>query len=337
MRYIAGFIFGFCGGFFFMIMTPILVNNWFVRRKGLAMGISMASSGVGAAILSPLITLLIAQVGWQLAYVCLGVFVMVIILPWDIFVFRLKPEDKGLKPFGWKAGDDEAQAKSKNALKPGIPARRAVKTASYICACCFVGCIAIFSGYNSHLNAFGQTLGHSALVSSTLLSAVMIGSIVEKFIMGLLYDYIGIYKIIWVNCILLALGLFILATQTELWLLYIGAGLFGIQNSLVAVQTPLLIRELFGDRDYSKLYAYTRVGVGALGLLGPILVSTIFNSTGSYQPAWLASIAIVAIACTLVIVARVNKPRYLQYWRDAVTRLPDEIDLAHQKKRKEAA
>jgi MFS family permease len=326
VRYIAGFIFGFCGGFFFMIMTPILINNWFIKRKGLAMGIAMASSGVGAAILSPLITVLIANIGWQLSYVCVGIFVMCVILPWNFLVFRLKPEDKGLKPFGWEAGDDELLEKEKKSLKPGIPSRFAVKTVSYICACGFVGCIAIFSGYNSHLNAFGQTLGYTALVSSTLLTAVSIGSIVEKFVMGLLYDYIGIYKIIWINCFLLALGLFILATQKELWILYIGAGLFGIQNSLVAVQTPLLIRELFGDRDYSRLYAYTRVGVGALGLLGPLLITTIFNATGSYSPAWLASIAIVAIACVLAITARLNKSKYMTFWRDARSRQPDEVN-----------
>ncbi|MDR0514769.1 MAG: MFS transporter [Coriobacteriaceae bacterium] len=326
MRSVAGFLFGFCGGFFFMIMSPILINNWFIRRKGLAMGIAMASSGVGAAILSPLITILIAHIGWRYAYVCVAAFVMAAILPWSLLVFRLKPEDKGLKPFGYQADEETALSREQGRLKPGIPSRFAIKTVSYVCACGFVGCIAIFAGYNSHLNAFGQTLGYSALVSSTLLTAVSLGSIAEKLIMGLLYDYIGIYKIIWINCILLACGLLILATQTELWLLYIGAGLFGIQNSLVAVQTPLLIRELFGDRDYSRLYAYTRVGVGALGLLGPILITTIFNSAGSYTPAWLASILIVALAGALVLVARLNKKRYQTHWRDADVRLPDEAD-----------
>jgi MFS family permease len=330
-RYIAGFIFGFSGGFFFMIMTPILINNWFVRRKGLAMGIAMASSGVGAAMLSPLITILVAYIGWQLAYVCVGIFVMIMILPWNFLVFRLEPNDKGLKPFGWKLEDNKSLAHKKESLKPGIPSRFAVRTISYICACAFVGCIAIFAGYNSHLNAFGQTLGYSALVSSTLLTAVSIGSILEKFIMGLLYDYIGIYKVIWINCLLLAAGLFILATQKELWLLYIGAGLFGTQNSLVAVQTPLLIRELFGDRDYSRLYAYTRVGVGALGLLGPIMIATIYNGTGSYSSAWLISIAIVVVACVLAIAARLNKPRYMAQWRDSPSRLLDESDSKQRK------
>jgi MFS family permease len=314
MRNIAGFIVGFSGGFYFMIMTPVLINNWFIKRKGLAIGIAMASSGVGAAILSPLITLLIAAIGWQLSYVCTGLLVMLLILPWDIGVFHLKPEDIGLKPFGWEEAD-ALEETSKNLDRSGIPYARAIKTLSFLCVCLFVGSIAMFSGYNSYLNAFGQSLGYTALVSSTFLVAVSLGSIFEKLLMGFLYDYIGIYKIIWINCALLVTGLFILGTQSNLTLLYIGAALFGIQNSLVAVQTPLLIRELFGNRDYSRLIPLTRIGIGALGMMGPILVANIYNATGTYSVVWLTSSAIVVVAVCFVIIARVGKKRYAKFWK----------------------
>ncbi len=313
VRNIAGFTTGFSGGFFFMIMTPVLINNWFIKRKGLAIGIAMASSGIGAAILSPLITLLIAAVGWQLAYVYTGLFVMVLILPWDIFVFRLRPEDIGLKPFGWEESCTFEQT-SDHLDRSGVPYSRAIRTFSFICVCLFVGCIAMFSGYNSYLNAFGQSLGYTALISSTFLVAVSLGSIVEKILMGFLYDYIGIYKIIWINCALLITGLFLLGTQTNLVMLYIGAALFGIQNSLVAVQTPLLIRELFGNRDYSRLVPLTRIGIGALGMTGPLLVAGIYNATGTYSVVWLTSIAIVIVALCFAMAARRGKKHYAQLW-----------------------
>lgn len=316
MRYIAGFLFGFSGGFYFMIMTPVLINNWFARKKGLVMGIAMASSGVGAAILSPLLTLIIQAIGWQLAYVFTGMLVMVLIMPWVIFVFRLKPEDKDLRPFGWQSEDDEGEKKNGNP-KSGVPEKRSVRTVSFFCACAFVGCIAVFSTYNSHLTAFAQTLGYSALVSSTLLTAVSIGSIFEKLIMGILYDYIGVYKIIWINCGLLVLGLVLLGTQTDLIFLYIGAALFGVQNSLVAVQTPLLIRDLFGDRDYAKLVPYTRVGVGLFGMIGPYIISTVFMNTGLYSLVWLTGIGFVVLATCFVIIARLNKYRYMASWHEA--------------------
>jgi len=316
MRYVAGFMFGFSGGFYFMIMTPTLINNWFARRKGLAMGIAMASSGVGAAILSPLITLLIQNVGWQLAYVLTGVFVMVLILPWAVFVFRFKPEDMGLRPYGWQTdgagGSVESSAQSH---ERGVPSHIAIKTVSFFCVCAFIGCIAVFSTYNSYLNAFGQALGYSALTSSTFLAAVSIGSMLEKFIMGFLYDYIGVYRIIWINCGLLAVGLILLGTQTALTPLYIGAALFGVQNSLVAVQAPLLVRELFGDRDCPRLISYTRVGVGVFGMIGPFIVSAVFDASGSYQPVWMTSLGFVGAAVGFVVIAYACRKRFASQWR----------------------
>jgi MFS family permease len=320
IRNIGGFLFGFSGGFYFMVMTPILVNNWFVKRKGLALGIAEASSGVGAAILSPLITLLIQAVGWQLAYVCTGLFVIVLILPWVFFVFRLKPEEKGLKPYGWTPENKDANA-TKGARASGVPEKYSVRTISFICLCIFVGCIAVFSTFNSYLNSFAQTLGYSAIVSSTLLTAVSVGSIFEKMVNGFLYDYIGIYKITWINCGLLALGLILLGTQTDIILLYIGAALFGVQNSLVAVQTPLLVRALFGDRDYARLVPYTRVGIGLFGMMGPYIASTVSGATGSFAFVWLAGLGFVALAICFVLIARFNKFRYMNHWLD--TGVPD--------------
>jgi MFS family permease len=318
IRNIAGFVFGFCGGFWFMIMTPILINNWFAKRKGLVMGIAMSSSGIGAALLSPLITLVIETVGWQSAYLFTGLLVIVMVLPWTYFVFREKPSDLNLRPFGWEApekisGKGGGDRQSVN-VKQGITYVRARKTPAFIFSCLFVGCIAMFAGYNSHLNAYGQSLGYSALISSTFLIAVSLGSIVEKVIMGFLYDYLGVYKIIAINLSVLTIGLFILGTQTELTFIYLGAALFGIQNSLVAVQLPLLIRELFGDIGYSKLIPLTRVGIGGLGALGPLLVSSVLNETGSYNIVWLSSIIIVAFSAFFVNLARINKRKHVQDW-----------------------
>ena len=315
-RYIAGFLIGFDGGFFFMTMTPILINNWFMRRKGLAMGIAMASSSVGAAILSPLITAMIQAIGWQLSYVVVAIIVLVLILPFDILVFRRTPAEIGLKPYGWTAEGAAEAAAEASRKKAGVPYRFALVSVSFICVCCAVGCIAIFSPFNSHLNAFGQSLGYTAMVSATFLTAVSLGSICEKFIMGWLYDYISIYKIISINLCLLAVGLILLSTQTALPPLYLGAFLFGVQNSLVAVQIPLLVRDLFGDRPYEKLIPFPRVGVGIFGLFGPTMITYILGATGGYSAVWASGLIIVVLAAAFIFIARAARKKPQAHWKE---------------------
>lgn len=313
-RKVAGFIFGFSGGFFFMTMTPILINNWFVKKKGLAMGIAMSSSGVGAAILSPLITFLIQNIGWQMSYVVVAIIVLILILPFSIFIFRRTPEEIGLKPYGWSQEGEEHARNNAEELKAGVPYKVAVVSVSFICICCAIGCIAIFSPFNSHLSAFGQSLGYTAMVSSTFLTAVSLGSICEKLVMGWLCDHISVYKTIAIDFCLLAIGLALLSTQTSLSLLYLGAFLFGVQNSLVAVQIPLLVRAIFGDRAYEKLIPITRAGVGVFGLFGPMLIGNLLDATGGYSAVWGSGVLIVIAAALFVVVARASSKKPRSAW-----------------------
>jgi MFS family permease len=322
MRYAFSLAQGFCGGFYFMIMTPVLINNWFIRRKGLALGMAMSASSLGAAILAPIITHVIDLWGWQAAYAFTGTLVLVLIIPWVLFVFRETPAEIGLKPYGWQTLADKnesttKQESAKRGKQEGVPSKKAVPTISFFAAAAFVACFAMFASFSNHINAFGQSIGYSPMLASTLLIAVSIGSVAEKVVMGLLYDIIGIYKVIWINCVLLAFGLFLLGTQTALPLIYLGAALFGIQNSLVAVQTPLLIRELFGNRDFAKLVPYMRVGLGLCGATGPALIASIVSATGSYNAVWLTGLLFVLLGACFAITARMNKRRHMRYWIDA--------------------
>ena len=81
----------------------------------------------------------------------------------------------------------------------------------------------------------------------------------------------------------------------NLVLLYASAFLFGAQNSLVSVSTPLLIRQLFGERDFPAIFTYARIGTGVIGRLGPVTVAGIFDVTGSFVPAFGLGIAITAL------------------------------------------
>ena len=64
----SGVVFGLAGSFIFVVPAPILIDNWFKKHKGLALGCAMSFSGIGGAVLSPVFTLLIETFGWREAY-----------------------------------------------------------------------------------------------------------------------------------------------------------------------------------------------------------------------------------------------------------------------------
>ena len=304
--WISGIVFGLAGSFIFVVPTPILIANWFSKHRGLALGAAMSFSGIGGAILSPVFTLFIQSFGWREAYVFAAVVMAILVLPWTIFVFKLHPEDIGLKPYGWS---EEEELKEKQRLEqhqdlPGVPLNKALKTVPFVCMFLFAGLIAYFAGFNSHLPGYAQSIGYDALVGSSLLTAVMIGNVVEKYIVGFLNDKIGVQVTVNIQLAMVCIGFlgFIFAGD-NLVLVYVSAFFFGAQNSLVSVSTPLLVRQIFGERDFPSIFTYTRIGTGLIGCLGPVTVAGIFDMTGSFVPAFAVGIGITAVSFLCVHLA----------------------------------
>ena len=74
------------------------VNNWFWRRRGLAMSVVSMGNGLGGAT-APLVGLLIFAVGWRDACTVLGVAILAVVIPLSWFL-RRSPEEMGLLPDG---------------------------------------------------------------------------------------------------------------------------------------------------------------------------------------------------------------------------------------------
>ena len=257
--WISGVVFGLAGSFIFVVPAPILIGNWFHAHKGLALGVAMSFSGIGGAALGPVFTLLIQAFGWREAYFIAAGIMALLVLPWTLFVFKLRPEDVGAKPYGWTDEDERREQQRERAgggaALPGVPLGKALKTVPFVCMFLFAGLIAYFAGFNSHLPGYAQSIGFSALVGSSLLTAVMVGNVVEKLLVGWLNDRVGVQFTVNIQLAMVACGFVgFMFSGDNLVLLYASAFLFGAQNSLVSVSTPLLIRQLFGERDFPAIF-----------------------------------------------------------------------------------
>ena len=75
-----------------------VINLWFVRRRGLAVGLSGLGMAVATALFPFAIEALIGNFGWRTAYIILGGLVAVTILPLGAWLYRGRPELYGLQP-----------------------------------------------------------------------------------------------------------------------------------------------------------------------------------------------------------------------------------------------
>ncbi len=84
-----------------------IINLWFVRRRGLAVGLSCLGMAVATALFPFAIEALIGAFGWRTAYILLGVLVVTTILPLGASLYRGKPELYGLRPDSRVQADEE--------------------------------------------------------------------------------------------------------------------------------------------------------------------------------------------------------------------------------------
>ena len=77
----------------------LFLPNWFIRRRGLAMGLAFAGVGIGSVTLLPWVQHLIEQTGWRTACTAMGILVLAVLAPINLLL-RERPENIGLLPDG---------------------------------------------------------------------------------------------------------------------------------------------------------------------------------------------------------------------------------------------
>jgi MFS family permease len=81
-------------------LAALIANRWFVRRRGLVMGILTASNATGQLLFLPLLAWIVEHYGWRYAAGTAATVALVIVLPLALLFMRDRPADLGLAPFG---------------------------------------------------------------------------------------------------------------------------------------------------------------------------------------------------------------------------------------------
>jgi len=307
--WISGALFGIFGGFVIIVPGPILIENWFFKRKGFAMGLAMCASGVGGAIFSIVCNSFISAYGWRMAYVLTAIVVALVSLPWTMFVFRFKPADMGLKPYGWNKNASVESA----ANRPGLPKKVAIRTLAFWALFIFCGIEALFSGYNGHLPGFSVSIGLGPDFGAQMLSASMIGYVVATIFIGPIMDKFNAYKPTAVIIVIAAISLLGFAFVRDPLGLMICAFVFGLNSIMVAVSLPMLLSDVFGNKDYAGIMAYARM-CGIIGSFGSTAIGFSYDSLNTFVPAFFGGIVVLAVCAIMLAIAYLQRKKIKQLW-----------------------
>ncbi len=305
--------YGLVGGIGISAGFPITTSTtarWFVKRRGLVLGVVSAGVGLGTLTVLPLAEHLITDFGWSRAYFILGIAAWVIIITGALFL-RRDPEAIGRRPYGVEAPLPESNTSHKErkihvSLETGVTLSTAARSRPLWML------ILIYFLFNVsiqmimvHLVNYATDLGIAPLVAATVVSAIGIGSIVGRLVMGTASDRIGSNNALIICCITLVTSLLWLMFARELWMFYLFAFVFGFAYGGEVPQMPTLTSRFFGLQAVTALVGTVMVGTSTGGALGSWIGGRIFDVTHSYMVAF--SVAVVASISAVIMAVMLKK------------------------------
>ncbi|WP_332649082.1 MFS transporter [Lysinibacillus sp. 54212] len=288
---------------------PVLINNWFKKHNGLAIGIMVAIGGVFGAIIQPFAGNLIASEGWRFTYIALGLGVTAVIIPIVLLVIRMAPQQKGLQPLGMDEVNTNENAQQQEALT-GVAASVAKKSSAFFALLSFFFIITSIASFSQHIAPFAMGVGYDIKFAGSALGAMQIGVLIGALSFGVLSDKIGA-KNTAIFAMLLGLvpvGIFLMVPENPT-LFTVAIGIFGFVVASLGTLGPLLTTALFGKKDYSQIYSTAAIGLAVAGIIALPGYGFIYEFTGSYTFVLYALAFMLILNALLVIAAFKGKKK----------------------------
>jgi len=299
------------GGF---LTCSTVANNWFARKRSLAMGIYTAAAGLGTFTFPPLEAVLISAIGWRMTWLVLaGILFVVGSIIGGLILVRNRPEDMGQVPDGMPVEPRE-ETVAASPLSGADETQEGWLTGQALRNPVF-WIIAIFGVANyfamgtmaGHQVAYIQDLGFSHMVAAMTMSMVPGVGIIGRLGFGVLALRFNIRKLAIACFSLQLIALVILLTTQELALIYVYAALFGISTGAILTALPTFIGAYYGRVHFAPIQGVAY----ALGLtafaVGPTVAGFVYDAAFTYTPVF-----VIIIACCLVgliCAFMVRKPR----------------------------
>jgi MFS family permease len=291
----------------------ITVSNWFVAKRGRALGFLSMGNAAANGVMPLLAAWLVEQWGWRVAWFWLGVLVMLLVVP-AMICFRRRPEDVGLHPDGVDPGADEQQPRSarEQRQRAELLAADVVWTRGQILRqptfwfVSFAFGISYFalSATNLHLIPFLNDLGYALTIAAAAIGLRAMIGFVGSPGWGFALERISLRYLVAVPFIFQALAMlpFLLLPTTEG--LILAMVLYGIGYAGTIVMAEFVWAYYFGRLSLGAVRSVYLPINQFLGAVGPLVAALMFDHFHTYDQVWVLLIVGFAMAAVLVQLAR---------------------------------
>ena len=309
-----GVLIGLGTGSMALVFAATVADQWFVKSRGLVVGILTAGSATGQLAFLPFIAILVENQGWRQASLLVACGALVVV-PLVLLFLRNHPVDLGMTPYGapdtWEYQPPARGNAVKNALSTLAKASK-VRTFWALVAG-FAICGATTNGLiGTHFIPSAHDHGMAETTAAGLLALVGIFDIVGTIASGWLTDRINPRILLAAYYGFRGLGLLVLPFLLDATVqppIIIFVVIYGLDWVATVPPTVALCREIFGKDGpivFGWVFASHQIGAA----IAAFTAGLVRDTTGEYTIAWFGAAGLCMIAA-IVSVGISRKARVL--------------------------
>ena len=280
--------------------TPVVwtraINIWFDRDRGLALGLTLAGSGL-TGIFGPLfVTVLMATYGWQGGYIGVGGLILLVALPVLFLLFKEQT------PPSLETEKSMTATASVSSALTGFTLQESIRSLPFwIIAGGFFLVSGVVAGLAINVVPMlidrGMTDVFAAQIAGTLGIAVVVGRVG----IGYLIDRIRAPLVARVLLGFTAVGCGLLTIEgTPTWVAVISVMSLGLAAAAEVDLLAYLTSRYFGMRSYGKVYGWQITSFYLGAAFGPVLIGIAYDYFASYLQILYVSAAILVLGALVV-------------------------------------
>lgn len=310
-----GVLIGLGSGLFLTVLSTQVANRWFVKRRGLVVGILTAATATGQLILLPVLAKLVDVYSWRMAITLILVLSSMMFLIIVLFMKNF-PRDIGLAPYGQQELESEEKRTTRNPFKMAFAALfegLRVKEFWLLAGSFFICGLSTTGLIGTHFISFCISFSIPVVTAAAMLSFMGVFDLIGTTLSGWLTDRFDNRWLLFWYYSLRGLSLLFLPFALEqgsyIWLVIFSI-FYGLDWIATVPPTIGLTRQRFGLEKSAMMYGWIvaahQVGAGVAAYSGGI----IFDIFGSYERAFLLAGGFCALASLFVILIK-KQPKFI--------------------------
>ena len=301
-----GLIVGGGTGSMALVFAASVANRWFIKRRGLVVGILTASSAAGNLIFLTGLSRLVSHYGWESVSitVALGAYLMV---PMIFLFLKESPLHAAVKPYGAPEDYEYPEKIKRNAGKEAIDTLREashIKDFWLLCGSFFVCGLSTSGLIGTHFIPAATDHGMAMNTAAGLLALVGIFDVIGTMASGWLTDRVDPVKLLFFYYFLRGLSLFLLPSilfrsvhpSTLVFVIF-----YGLDWVATVPPTVILCRRVLGAAQgsvvYGWVFAFHQIG-GSIAALGAAIIH---DKLGNYAAAFYGAAVLCLVASYAVL------------------------------------